>query len=75
MPDHEIHSRLLVHHMNPLTEDDIMHGTRYALDPEYLITTKHDTHNAIHFGDASLLEKQYVPRQPGDTTLWTRRRK
>ena len=70
---HEIHSRLIVHHMNPLTEDDIVHGTRMALDPEYLICVTHDTHNAIHFGDASLLAKPYVPRSPGDTQLWKRR--
>lgn len=68
--DREIHSRLIVHHMNPLQESDIVHGTRRALDPEFLICTTHDTHNAIHFGDAALLTKPYVPRRPGDTKLW-----
>lgn len=67
---HEIHSRLIIHHMNPLTEDDVAHGTRNALDPEFLICTQHDTHNAIHFGDASLLPQTYIPRSPGDTKLW-----
>jgi hypothetical protein len=67
---YEIHSRLIVHHMNPLTEDDIIHGTRKALDPEFLICTTHDTHNAIHYGDENLLPKLYVPRKPGDTKLW-----
>jgi hypothetical protein len=66
----EIHSRLIVHHMNPITEDDIAQGTRKALDPEYLICVTHETHNAIHFGDANLLTKDYVPRSPGDTKLW-----
>ena len=68
--EHEIHTRLVIHHMNPLTVDDIVRGTRWALDPEYLITTMHDTHNAIHFGDANLLAKPFVPRRPGDTKLW-----
>ena len=67
---YDIHSRLIVHHMNPLRETDIVHGTRNALDLEYLICTTHDTHNAIHFGNKSLLSKTYRPRQPGDTKLW-----
>lgn len=67
---YDIHVKLIVHHMNPLTEEDIMHGTRFALDPEFLICTTHDTHNAIHYGDASLLAKPYEPRRPGDTKLW-----
>lgn len=67
---YDIHTRLIVHHMNPLTEYDIVHGTDRALDPEYLICTTHDTHNAIHFGDKSLLAKPYEPRRPGDTKLW-----
>jgi hypothetical protein len=68
--DHEIHSRLIVHHMNPITQEDIEHGTDTALDLENLICTTHNTHNAIHFGDASLLPQPFVPRQPGDTKLW-----
>jgi hypothetical protein len=67
---YEIHSRLVVHHMNPLTQKDIEYGTRMALDLDNLICTTHDTHNAIHYADASLLAKPYVPRQPGDTQLW-----
>lgn len=67
---YDIHVKLIVHHMNPLTEEDIMQGTRFALDPEFLICTTHDTHNAIHYGDASLLNKPYTPRTPGDTKLW-----
>lgn len=70
VPGYEIHGRLIVHHMNPLTEEDIVYGTRKALDLDFLICTTHDTHNAIHFGDASLLAKPYVPRRPGDTKLW-----
>lgn len=67
---YEIHTRLIIHHLNPITEDDINYGTRAALDPEFLICTTHNTHNAIHFGDASLLAKPYNPRSPGDTKLW-----
>lgn len=67
---YEIHSRLIVHHMNPITQRDIEYGTRMALDLENLICTTHRTHNAIHFGDVSLLTKLYVPRRPGDTKLW-----
>lgn len=66
----EIYTKLLIHHMNPLTEEDIVDGTSLLLDPQNLITTCHTTHNAIHFGDSSILMKDYVPRKPGDTTLW-----
>lgn len=67
---YEIHVRLIVHHMNPLRQWDIVHGTDRALDPEFLICTTHVTHNAIHYGDKSLLPKPLVPRRPGDTKLW-----
>lgn len=67
---YEIHSGLLVHHMNPVTADDIIHNEDWILNPEYLITTTHDTHNAIHYGDRSLLKVPYVDRRHGDTRLW-----
>jgi hypothetical protein len=67
---YDIHVDLVVHHMNPLTEEDIIQGTPHALDPEFLICTTHKTHNAIHYGDASILAKPYTARQPGDTKLW-----
>lgn len=67
---YDIHSRLTVHHMNPINQDDIVYGTSHALNPEFLICTTHDTHNAIHYGDASLLAKPYEARRPGDTKLW-----
>jgi len=70
LPGFEIHADLLVHHMNPMSSDDIVHGADWILDPEYLITTSKLTHNAIHYGDASLLPRQYVERHPGDTKLW-----
>jgi hypothetical protein len=67
---YEIHAGLLVHHMNPITPEDLVHGNPDVLDPEFLITTTLRTHNAIHFGDDSLLVKLPVERRPGDTTLW-----
>lgn len=68
---YEIHDRVYVHHMNPMTPDDIKHGNVDILDPEYLISVTLDTHNAIHYGDESLLRRrQLVVRQPGDTKLW-----
>ena len=67
---YEIHSGLLVHHLNPISQEDIEHGEEGLLDPNYLITTSLQTHNAIHFGDESLLPRGPIVRQPGDTKLW-----
>lgn len=69
-PGFEIHSKIIIHHMNPITVDDIHHGEEEILDPEFLITTTHDTHNAIHYGDESLLRQPLVERRQGDTRLW-----
>jgi hypothetical protein len=70
IPGYEIHERLMVHHMNPITSEDLEHGEDWVLDPEYLVTTTHRTHNAIHYGSDSLLLKPPVERRPGDTKLW-----
>ena len=67
---YDIHGRILVHHMNPITHDDLDKGAQTVLHPNYLITTTHNTHNAIHFGDESLLLLPPVERRPGDTKLW-----
>lgn len=67
---YEIHSRLVIHHINPMVPADIVGGESDILDPEYLITTSHRTHNAIHYGDASLLPRPIVQRRAGDTKLW-----
>lgn len=67
---YEIHGKLLIHHMNPINAQDIIHGDPDILNPEYLITTTHKTHNAIHYGDESLLPRPHVERRPGDTRLW-----
>jgi hypothetical protein len=67
---HEIHERIYIHHMNPMTVEDIVSGDPRILDPEFLISVTHRTHNAIHYGDAGLLPKALVERSPGDTMLW-----
>lgn len=66
----DIHDKIIIHHMNPMTVEHVVHGEEHILDPEFLITTTHRTHNAIHYGDEQLLPRQLVVRQPGDTRLW-----
>ena len=68
--DRPIAGRILVHHMNPISANDLDSGLDFIIDPEYLISVSHNTHNAIHYGDSELLPKQYIPRSPGDTKLW-----
>jgi hypothetical protein len=67
---YEIFDRLLIHHMNPISAEDIKHGNDDIFDPEFLITTTHRTHNAIHYGDERLLARPFVERRRGDTKLW-----
>lgn len=70
VPEHEIFDRILVHHMNPISAEDLEHSNDDILDPNFLICTSRKTHQAIHFGDSSLLPKPFVERRPGDTKLW-----
>jgi hypothetical protein len=70
IPGHEVRFGLLVHHMNPMTAEDIEHGRDWIIDPEYLICTSKRTHNAIHYGSADQLLREPVRRRPGDTKLW-----
>lgn len=70
IPDREIHSRILVHHMNPITKDDILHRSEYLLNPEYLICTTKITHDAIHYGNEDLLFALPVERTRNDTCPW-----
>ena len=67
---YEIYDRLLIHHMNPMVIGDLVEGNPDILNPDYLITTCHRTHNAIHYGDVNLLPKPFVERRRGDTKLW-----
>ena len=65
-----IDAPVIVHHMNPLTEYDIIHRTKYLLDPEYLISTIDNTHKAIHYGDEKLLISEPIIRRKNDTCPW-----
>lgn len=60
----------LIHHINPMDVNDILHKEEWILDPEFLITTTHNTHNAIHYGTDILIPKVVMERQPNDTKLW-----
>ena len=66
----EIRGKIIVHHMNPITKYDLINRTKYLLDPEYLISTIDNTHNAIHYGDENLLMKGPVERTRNDTCPW-----
>lgn len=70
VPGYELNWGLLIHHMNPVSKKDIQHGEEWILDPNYLITTSRQTHNAIHYGDESLLPRGPIERRSGDTKLW-----
>lgn len=65
----DIPSGLHIHHMNPMTVDDLRDGNPEVLDPEYLISTSQATHNAIHYGDEKQLPRPFVERRPGDTWI------
>lgn len=69
---YDIHGRVIIHHMNPITKDDILNQTDYLMNPEYLICTTHNTHNAIHYGDESLLILDPIVRTKNDTCPWKR---
>lgn len=74
IPGYEIHTELLVHHMNPINVGDIVHENQdRLLDPNFLITTCLRTHNAIHYGGANTYPEVVAERTPNDTILWARR--
>lgn len=64
--------RIIIHHLNPIALSDIENCTDILLNPEYLITTTHNTHNAIHYSDESLLMTGPVIRTKNDTCPWKR---
>lgn len=70
MDDHEIYDKIIVHHMNPLTEEDVENRESSIFDPEFLVCVSPTTHNAIHYGDQSLLPKGPIERRPFDTCPW-----
>ena len=67
---HEIYGRILIHHMNPITSDDILKRSDFLLNPEYLICTIKTTHDAIHYSDESLLITDPIERSKNDTCPW-----
>ena len=68
--DREIYDRIIIHHMNPMTREQLRTHDDDPLNPEFLISVTHNTHNAIHYGDESLLVMPLVERRPGDIKLW-----
>ena len=68
--DYDIVGKVIVHHMNPITVDDIVNRLDYVLNPEYLISSSMMTHNAIHYGSEELLPKPPVVRTKNDTCPW-----
>lgn len=70
IPDREIKGPIIVHHMNPITTEDLIRRTKYLLDPEYLISTIDNTHKAIHYGNEQMLILEPVVRRPNDMCPW-----
>lgn len=68
--DREIYKRIIIHHMNPISKRDILDRTDFLLNPEFLICTMKNTHDAIHYGDESLLIKEPTIRRANDTCPW-----
>lgn len=71
MPGREIRgNKILIHHMNPITVEDILNRSDFLLNPEYLISTIKNTHDAIHYGDSEILYKDPIVRSKNDTCPW-----
>lgn len=72
MPGFQIYNNIIIHHIVPITIEDLEDGTDLILDPNNLVCVSEKTHNAIHFGDKSLLPQTPIERRPGDTCPWKR---
>lgn len=71
VPGREIKGKIYIHHLNPLSKDDISESTERLFDPDNLVCVSQDTHNAIHYGDESYLDRnKLIDRTPGDTCPW-----
>ena len=70
MEGYLITDKIIVHHLNPITKSDILNHSDELLNPDYLICVSHRTHNALHYGDMSILTVDPVERRPGDTCPW-----
>lgn len=69
-PDRELRERIIVHHINPITVEDVINRNPMVFDPENVICVSHNTHEAIHYGDEDLLVKNPIERKPNDTCPW-----
>ena len=67
---YELQKYVVIHHMNPITAQDIENGNPDIFDPRFLICVSERTHRAIHYGDKSLLPRPLIERRPGDTCPW-----
>lgn len=67
---YSICGKCLIHHINPISKEDIINRDPKVFDLDNLITVTLDTHNAIHYGDYELINKEPISRTPGDTKLW-----
>lgn len=70
LEDYPISGRIIIHHMNPVDSDDIIHQRDILLNPEFLICVGNQTHNAIHYGSIDLLPQDPIERKPNDTCPW-----
>lgn len=68
--NYPINGHILVHHMNPITLDDLTNYSKYLIDPEYMICVSHATHNAIHYGSDIPVSREPIERKPNDTCPW-----
>ena len=68
--EYEIHGRILIHHMNPISIEDLQYMSDLLMNPEYLVCVSHRTHNAIHYGDESLIVTAPIERSQNDTCPW-----
>ena len=73
--EYEIHGRILIHHMNPISIEDLQHMSDLLMNPEQLICVSHLTHNAIHYGDESLIVTAPIERRQNDTCPWRHNQK
>ncbi len=70
IPGLEIPGKIYIHHINPLTKEDILNKTEFLLNPEYLVCTSYDTHQAIHYGNTDRLPRGPIIRTKNDTCPW-----
>lgn len=70
LEDYPINGRAIIHHMNPITVEDVLNDKPEIFDPEYLITVSNSTHNAIHFSNENNLQKDPIERTQNDTCIW-----